>query len=102
MLAMFVIFKGGGKLFGNKRISDLQSISKPKRARPNATSNIKKSTVSSNSTKPSLATINLQPDLSMERIETHNLKGKIVVVEPGVDLQMKHRLERIVAKHGGM
>ena len=40
------------------------------------------------------------PDLEMERVDTHCLKGKVVVVEPG-NVQMKLKLERLVVKHGG-
>jgi len=50
--------------------------------------------------KPGLGVIYRQQDLDMERVDTHCLKGKVVVVEPG-NIQMKSKLEKLVVKHGG-
>ena len=40
-------------------------------------------------------------DLSQIMVETHDLKGKVVVVEPAGDSNLKTRLEAIVTKLGG-
>ena len=53
------------------------------------------------SSKPALGSEFKHVDYSNERIQTFFLKDKIIVVEPSHDVELKHRLERIVVKHGG-
>jgi len=80
---------GDGKLFGAVHLTDSQGESigqGRKRPRP--------------ADKPGLGVIYRQQDLVMERVDTHCLKGKVVVVEPG-NVQMKTKLEKLVVKHGG-
>ncbi len=63
------LFAGGGKLFGNKRIGDLQTLSQPKRARVSAdSSSSRKAGGTSSRRKPVF--VNQQPllDLSQERM----------------------------------
>ena len=79
---------GDGKLFGNVHLIDDEVTTPRKRAK-----------VSHRQT--TLGQAFVHNDYSNERIETFNLKGKIVVVEPCLDVSLKHRCERIVVKHGG-
>lgn len=53
------------------------------------------------SERPRLGAAYTQADYSLERVETHHLKGRIVVVEPSLDVELKRRLERAVVRHGG-
>ena len=84
--------KGSGKLFGNKRLAmDTDTNSAPSLKRQ------KQSRKKTFDLHPGLKSI----DLSTERIETFHLKGKIVVVEPCFDIEIKRKLERLVVRHGG-
>ena len=76
---------GDGKLFG--KLKDGDSATPRKRLKVD--------------TGPVLGAAFRHKDYSNEKIETFNLKGKVLVVEPGKDVALKHRLERIVVKHGG-
>jgi len=81
--------EGDGKLYGAVHLTSSQGESGGlgrKRARP--------------IDKPGLGVIYRQQDLVMERVDTHCLKGKVVVVEPG-NAQLKTKLEKLVVKHGG-
>ena len=81
--------QGDGKLYGAVHLTASQGEAGSqgrKRARP--------------MNRPGLGMIYRQQDLVMERVDTHCLKGKVVVVEPG-NVQMKSELERLVVKHGG-
>jgi len=80
---------GDGKLFGSVHLTDSQGESTGQgRKRPRLAD------------KPGLGVIYRQQDLVMERVDTHCLKGKVVVVEPG-NAQIKTKLEKLVVKHGG-
>ena len=83
---------GQGKLFNNRKRpeSSSPSSSPSKRARQAASRS-----------RPMLGAAYRAQDYSTEIIETFELKGKIVVVEPSRDVALKHRLEKVVVKHGG-
>jgi DNA ligase-4 len=79
-----------GKLFGGLHLvhsPDEELATAPKRPRL--------------AQRPQLSARYTQADYSLERIDTFHLKGRIVVVEPSLDVELKRRLERIVIKHGG-
>ena len=81
--------KGDGKLYGAVHLTASHGENGSqgtKRSRP--------------ADRPGLCVIYRQQDLEMERVDTHCLKGKVVVVEPG-NVQMKLKLERLVVKHSG-
>lgn len=79
---------GDGKLFGGVHLlnSDVETPRKKIKMAHN---------------KPTLGLAFRHQDYSNERIDTFHLKGKVVVVEPSRDVELKHKLERIVVKHGG-
>lgn len=82
--------QGEGKLFGGLHLvhEDEEDVeSSRKRPRP--------------SERPQLSARYTQADYSLERIDTFHMKGRIVVVEPCLDVAVKRRLERAVIRHGG-
>ena len=84
---------GEGKLFNNRK--------RPESAGQVSSSPSKKVRRGTGSTRPVVGAAYRQQDYSNEIIETFELKGKIVVVEPSTDVALKHRLEKVVVKHGG-
>ena len=74
-----------GKLSGSTHLKDADAATPRKRVKLSG---------------PSLGKAFIHQDYSLEKIETHNLKGKTIVVEPSKDVALKHRLERIAVKHG--
>ena len=79
---------GEGKLYGGLHLVHEDDAESP-RKRPRPTE------------RPQLSARYTQVDYSLERIDTFHLKGRIVVVEPSLDVELKRRLERAVVRHGG-
>ena len=85
----------GSKLFGRVHLShndDDATTSAPPRKRVK---------LSAQRRRPNLGEAFLHKDYANERVETHQLKDKVVVVEPCLDVALKHQCERIIVKHGG-